>query len=108
MRKYPLYPNIMESFDSRRSDFAPYGFTCVRWHATPMRRPDRHNEIELNFLGNGWVTYLLGGRRIRIEAEQLSALRAAIPHQIIGCGDESEYFVAAMPLARSCNPSLAG
>lgn len=89
----------MESFNPRRPDFAPYGFACVRWHPTPMRRPDRHNEIELNFLESGWVTYLLGGRKIRIEAGQLSVFWAAIPHQIIGYGGELEYFVATIPLA---------
>jgi AraC-like DNA-binding protein len=89
----------VESFDSSRPDFAPYGFTCVRWLPKPMRRPDRHNEIELNYLETGWVTYLLGGRKIRIEAGQLSAFWAAIPHQIIECGDEPEYFVATLPLA---------
>jgi AraC-like DNA-binding protein len=89
----------MESFDPSRPDFAPYGFACVRWHPTPMRRPDRHNEIELNFLESGWVTYLLGGQKIRIEAGQLSAFWAAIPHQIIGYGDEPAYFVATIPLA---------
>lgn len=64
-----------------------------------MHRPDRHNEIELNFLETGWVTYLLGGRKIRLEAGQLSAFWAAIPHQIIDFGDEAEYFVATLPLA---------
>jgi len=64
-----------------------------------MHRPDRHNEIELNFLETGWVTYLLGGQKIRIEAGQLSAFWAAIPHQIIAYGNEPEYFVATMPLA---------
>jgi AraC-like DNA-binding protein len=90
---------MVESFNPSRPDFAPYGFTCVRWHPTPMRRSDRHNEIELNFLETGWVTYLFGGRKIRIEAGQLSAFWAAIPHQIIDYGDEPEYFVATMPLA---------
>jgi AraC-like DNA-binding protein len=89
----------VETFDSSRPDFAPYGFTCVRWHPTPMRRPDRHNEIELNFLETGWVTYLLGGQKIRVEAGQLTAFWAAIPHQIIAYGNEPEYFVATMPLA---------
>jgi AraC-like DNA-binding protein len=89
----------MEAFDSNRPDFAPYGFTCVRWHPTPMRRPDRHNEIELNFLETGWVTYLLGGQKIRVECGQLTAFWAAIPHQIIAYGNEPEYFVATMPLA---------
>jgi len=89
----------VETFDFNRPDFAPYGFTCVRWHPTPMRRPDRHNEIELNFLETGWVTYLLGGQKIRVEAGQLTAFWAAIPHQIIAYGNEPEYFVATMPLA---------
>lgn len=93
------YPNIVETFDPSRPDFAPYGFTCVRWQPTPMRRPDRHNEIEMNFLGTGWVTYLLGGRKVRIEAGQLSAFWAALPHQVTDYGDEPEYFVATLPLA---------
>ncbi len=89
----------MESFDPSRPDFAPYGFTCVRWRPTPMQRPDRHNEIELNFLETGWVTYLMGGRKVRIEAGQLSAFWAALPHQVVDCGNEPEYFVATLPLS---------
>jgi AraC-like DNA-binding protein len=88
----------MVSFDPNRPDFAPYGFTCVRWNPTPMRRPDRHNEIELNFLQTGWVTYLLGGRKVRVEANHLSAFWAAIPHQIIEFGGDTNYFVATIPL----------
>ncbi|MBI5768815.1 MAG: helix-turn-helix domain-containing protein [Verrucomicrobia bacterium] len=88
----------MVTFDPTRPDFAPYGFTCVRWHPEPMRRPDRHNEVELNFLERGWVTYLLGGRKVRLEAGMLSGFWAAIPHQIIDYGDEPDYFVATIPL----------
>lgn len=89
----------MVSFDPTRPDFAPYGFTCVRWAPTPMRRPDRHNEIELNLLGTGWVTYLFGGEKIQVEAGHLSAFWAAIPHQIIDYGEGTEYFVVTLPLA---------
>lgn len=64
-----------------------------------MRRPDHHNEIELNFLHSGWVTYLLGGEKVRIEAGRLSAFWAAIPHQVIDYGDETDYFVATIPFA---------
>ena len=64
-----------------------------------MRRPDHHNEIELNMLHTGWVTYLLGGRKVRIEAGPLSAFWAAIPHQIIDFGRGTEYFVATIPLS---------
>jgi len=64
-----------------------------------MRRPDHHNEIELNMLQSGWVTYLLGGHKVRIEAGQLSAFWAAIPHQIIDYGKDTKYFVATIPLS---------
>ena len=92
----PLRPP--QSFDPTRPDFAPYGLTCVHWRPSPMRRPDHHNEIELNFLETGTVTYLLGGRKTVIEAGRLSAFWAAIPHQIIDFGSEPAYFVATIPL----------
>jgi AraC-like DNA-binding protein len=63
-----------------------------------MRRPDHHNEIELNFLESGTVTYLLGGRKTVVQAGRLSAFWAAIPHQIIDFGREPTYFVATIPL----------
>ena len=64
-----------------------------------MRRPDHHNEVEINLLESGWVTYLLGGRKVKIEAGRLSVFWAAIPHQIIEFGTKTEYFVATIPFA---------
>ena len=64
-----------------------------------MRRPDHHNEIEINFLQSGWVTYLLGGHKVKISAGKFSVFWAAIPHQILDYGDEPDYFVATIPFA---------
>jgi AraC family transcriptional regulator, melibiose operon regulatory protein len=89
----------VDSFNPTRPDFAPYGFTCVRWSPTRMPRPDRHNEVELNFLQSGWLTYLLGGRKVRVAPRRLSLFWAAIPHQIIEYAPDTEYFVATLPLA---------
>ena len=89
----------MTSFDPQRPDFAPYGFTCVRWRPSAMTRPDRHNEIEINFLRSGALTYLLRGRKVRIPAQHLGVFWAAMPHQIIDFEDTTEYFVATLPLA---------
>lgn len=86
------------SFDPNRPDFAPYGLTCVHWRPSPMRRPDHHNEVELNFLASGSVTYLLGGNKTTVEAGKLGVFWAAIPHQIIDFGNETAYFVATIPL----------
>ena len=107
----------MATFDPNRQDFAPYGLTCVRWDPSQMPRPDHHNEIELNLLQRGWVTYLLGGRKVRIEPERLSIFWAAVPHQIIDYGEGTEYFVVTIPFAwflqfkmpdRMLQPLLAG
>lgn len=64
-----------------------------------MRRPDHHNEIELNLLESGWVTYLLGGQKVRVETGRLALFWAAIPHQIVEYGGGTRYFVATIPFA---------
>lgn len=64
-----------------------------------MKRPDHHNEIEVNLLTKGWVTYLFGGRKVRIEAGHLGVFWAAIPHQILDFSPGMSYFVATIPFA---------
>jgi len=88
-----------KSFDPRRPDFAPYGFTCEIWRPARMQRADRHNEIELNFIQAGSLIYLLGGRKVIVPAGKLTIFWAAYPHQIIDYTMEHEYFVATIPLA---------
>lgn len=89
----------MARFDDSRRDFEPYGFTCVRWTPTRMRRPDRHNEVELNLLQTGSLTYVLGGRKVTVPAERLAVFWAAVPHQIVAAEGTADYFVATIPLA---------
>jgi hypothetical protein len=67
-----------------------------------MKRPDRHNEVELNMLERGSLTYLLGGRKVTIRPS-LNVFRAAIPHQIIASEGKSDYLVANCRLRGSCN-----
>lgn len=88
----------MVCFDPSRHDLAPYGFSCKRWLPVVMRRPDRHNEIELNYLTSGWITYLYGGKLIRVGSKRLTAFWAAIPHQIVDHGGQTDYFVVTIPL----------
>jgi AraC-like DNA-binding protein len=84
-------------FDSRRRDFSPYGFTCEVWEPRRMPRPDRHDEIEINFLDRGCLTYLFGGQRVTVEARQVTAFWAAVPHQIIGFDKLNFYYVVTVP-----------
>lgn len=46
------------SFDKFREEFKPYGLTCETWIPRVMPRYDRHNEIEINYLPQGNITYL--------------------------------------------------
>ena len=93
MRKAPKH------FDVRRPDFEPYGLTCEVWEPRPMHRADRHNEIEINLLGAGSLSYLLGGRRVTVREGRLAAFWAAMPHQIVAFHEVHTYHVATLPLA---------
>ena len=64
-----------------------------------MPRPDRHNEVEINLLRSGSLTYLLGGRRTVVKAGRLALFWGAVPHQIIQWETKEPYFVATLPLA---------
>lgn len=90
--------NHAQSFDPARRDFSPYGLSCGYWQASLMARPDYHNEVELNFLAEGSVTYLIGGRKVTVSAGTLCLFWAAIPHQIIHFTGDAPYFVATVPL----------
>lgn len=90
---------VVDHFDPARPEFSPYGFTCVRWTASRMPRSDRHNEIELNLLERGSLVYLMGGRRVTVEAGQLTVFWAGVPHQVLEFRGLAEYFVLTIPLA---------
>jgi AraC-like DNA-binding protein len=86
-------------FEESRPDLEPYGFTCEVWEPQPMNRADRHNEIELNLLDSGSLTYLLGGRRVTLRSGRLSAFWAATPHQVLSSENLTFYYVVTVPLA---------
>ena len=54
------------SFDKFREEFKPYGLTCETWIPRVMPRYDRHNEIEINYLPQGNITYLRHNEKITI------------------------------------------
>lgn len=64
-----------------------------------MGRPDHHNEVELNLMRSGWVSYMLGGAKVNLLAGDLGAFWASIPHQVIDYGSDTEYFVVTIPFA---------
>jgi len=88
---------VLHEFDSRRRDFEPYGFTCEIWRPQQMPRPDQHDEIEINFLDKGSLTYLMGGQRVTVHPRRVTAFWAAVPHQIIDFNKVNFYYVVTVP-----------
>jgi len=88
---------VLHHFDTRRRDFAPYGFTCEIWEPRQMLRPDRHDEIEINFVDRGSLTYLIGGQRVTVHARRVSAFWAAVPHQVVAFDNVNYYYVVTVP-----------
>lgn len=86
------------SFDPSRQHFEPYGLTCVNWRPTHMPRPDYHNEIAIILLRKGFVTYMLGGKKVTLEARKIALFWGAIPHQIIDFSHAEPFLVATVPL----------
>jgi len=62
-----------------------------------MNRPDRHNEIEINFFLNGGITFLIKDRIIKVKSNQFLIFWALMPHQIINVDDNSPYYVFTIP-----------
>jgi AraC-like DNA-binding protein len=96
----------MKQFDPRRPEFAPYGFTCERWQPALMPRPDKHTEVELNYLERGRLTYLFWGERTTVEGGRPALFWATTPHQIVEYEDLTSYTVITLPLPWLLNWAL--
>lgn len=91
---------ILNTFNEGRNEFKPYGFTCELWTPGLMRKPDRHNEIEINYFAEGSMTYLFQDKKITIPAKRLSIFWGLVPHQIINYEGNSPYFVCTIPFSQ--------
>jgi AraC-like DNA-binding protein len=108
MGSRPLGSDIRE-FDEQRELLLPYGFACEKWiFRKTANRPDRHNEIEWNFLPKGSITYLIGGHRVEVPPERMFVFWAARPHQVVAFRLPVPYFVVTLPLAMFLQWKLPG
>ncbi len=90
----------IKRFDESRTKFNPYGLTCELWVPNLMRRPDRHNEIEINYFPHGTLTYLFQDQRITIPEKRLAIFWGLVSHQIIQYEGDKPYFVCTIPLSQ--------
>lgn len=75
-----------------------YGFAGGEWMNRKMKDPHRHNEIELNYIAEGSLTYLFSGKEIELQKTDCALFWAALPHQIITHKKDTLFFWFTIPL----------
>ena len=89
----------MKVFDQHRAEYESYGLTCELWEGSIMPRFDQHNEIELNFLLDGDITYFIQDRHVTVPAHKIAIFWGLVPHKIIKANTLAKYYVFTIPLS---------
>lgn len=89
----------MSDLRTKRETFEPYGLFCKLYKAEVMPCFDRHNEIEINYVMEGSVTYFVQNRRIVVSSRRIVLFWGIFPHRVIEVEENSTYYVCTIPLA---------
>ncbi len=89
---------IPKTFEENRRQFTPYGFTCEVWTPKIMDKFDRHNEVEINFVPSGVLTYLIHDRAVSIPEGRMAMFWGLYPHRIVNEENIDSYYVVTIPL----------
>jgi AraC-like DNA-binding protein len=83
-----------------------FGLRVWSGEPMPMGVSHRHNDLELNFVERGSVTYRFGGTRYTIDEGSLALFWAVAPHQLVASSDRSHMHWATLPLSWFLRASL--
>jgi len=76
-----------------------YGFAGEFRAPRVMAGAHQHQELEINFVTQGAITYLVGGEICRVRRERFTVLWAAAPHQVISVDEGSRFYWFTLPFA---------
>lgn len=85
-----------------RDEARPAELRSYRFFPYPTQRmetPHTHNDIELNFVAGGQITYLFGAQHVTFSAGDFCVFWAAIPHQIIHLEESTGHYAIHLPLS---------
>jgi len=97
---------IYKKFTVNREEFKPYGLTSEKWEPALMSRFDRHNEIEINYIPGGSLTYMMKDRKVIIPSNRIALFWGLVPHRIIDFEKTEFYYVCTIPLSIFLNWKL--
>ncbi len=92
---------IMRTYDMVEDLHDPVkllGLTAARDQPPLMERSHRHNDVELNLVETGAMTYFFGARAATFEARRLALFWGAMPHQLAHVEDGTRYVCVTIPL----------
>jgi AraC-like DNA-binding protein len=78
---------------------APLSFRVWTGRPGGMPQAHKHADIEVNHVRRGWVSYVLGGQRVRLEEGEVGLFWATAPHQILARADRVELGWAVLSLS---------
>jgi AraC family transcriptional regulator, melibiose operon regulatory protein len=76
-----------------------FGLSCAYVQPALMAQAHRHNDLELNLVERGSLTYRFGGGRQTVVAGELLIFWAAMPHQAVASEPETSMWWVTLPLA---------
>ncbi|RZU53426.1 AraC family transcriptional regulator [Krasilnikovia cinnamomea] len=75
------------------------GLDCREGIPVPMSRAHRHQDIEINVVIRGSITYLFGGRFVEVEMPGAALFWASVPHQLVRVSPDARLRWLNLPLA---------
>ena len=84
---------------TEREVYEPYGLFCKLFKASVTPSFDRHNEVEINFVVEGTVTYYLQNRLIVVPKYSIIIFWGMFPHRVVEVEEPSKYYVCTVPLS---------
>jgi len=80
------------------SELNTFGLRVWGGRVDTMYPPHRHNEIEINALETGALTYMLAGQQTTVQPGEVALFWGAIPHQVIQYAPNTQLYWATIPL----------
>lgn len=84
------------------------GLQCFEGAPEVMAQAHRHQDIEINVVVAGHLTYLFGGRYVEVSAGTTALFWAAIPHQLLSAASDSHVWWLNLPLSAVLSWGLDG
>lgn len=92
-----LYSDVMKHLNKLAIDVQAFGLANETHQPSRMARAHRHNEVEMNFVVSGAMSYLFGGSRVEVQAGETALFWAAIPHQLVDVAEGTIYHWLTIP-----------